>query len=175
MAFGRFKEANETDDTKEINENKESSLDNSDKRRIQILENPDDYDDDFDSKLDSNENKEKILDRKEGGEEKQGLFDRIKDIFSKDKLDEAKEKNEADDTPDTNDEPVKSRAESFRESMKVPNPEECKKYNEEHGYADTVMERPKGGVERVRGGDDPRWEDDDTNENFDDTDNLENN
>ena len=31
------------------------------------------------------------------------------------------------------------------------------KYNKEHGVPDMQRERPKGGVERERGEDDPRW------------------
>lgn len=99
MAFGGFKETSETEET---NENKESSLDNTDKRRNQILETPDDYDDDFDSKLDSNEddNKENSSESQDSGEEKQGLFDRIKGFFSKDKPEDSKETSETTEEPE---------------------------------------------------------------------------
>ena len=55
MAFGGFKEIYET---KENTDNKVSSIENSEKKRNQILEVPEDYDDDFDSKIDSNEKNE---------------------------------------------------------------------------------------------------------------------
>lgn len=166
MAFGGFKETNESN---EVNENNESSLDNTEKPRNQILETPDDYDDDFDSKLDSNEANEgedgdESSEGDDAGGEKQRFFDKIKGFFSK-------EKNDTDENTESENEPQKSRAESFRDSLKeTRSPEEVKQYNEEHGYPDVSTERPKGGFERERGGDDPRWED--SNE---DSDNTENN
>lgn len=163
--FNGFKETGETTD------NKESSLDNTDKHRNQILETFDDYDDDFDSKLDSNEKEDtkNNLDSNDSGQEKTSLLDRIKGLFSKENTKENKEANE---TSETENEPVKSRAELFRESLKAPSPEESKRYNEEHGYPDMPTQRPKGGVERERGGGDPRWE---AYNVEDDSDNAENN
>lgn len=175
MAFGGFKETNET---KENTDNKESSIENSEKKRNQILEGPEDYDDDFDSKIDSNEKKEEDNssenEKKSDGNEKQGLFSHIKGLFSKDKPNEGEKQKE---TEEENPEPEKSRSESFRDSMKVEkSPEEIKKYNAEHGYSDEVKERPKGGVERERTleKEDPRWSDtqDDLKENS--KDNAEN-
>lgn len=175
MAFGGFKETNET---KENTDNKESFIENSEKKRNQILEVPEDYDDDFDSKIDSNEKKEEDNssenEKKSDGNEKQGLFSHIKGLFSKDKPNEGEKQKE---TEEENTEPEKSRSESFRDSMKVErSPEEIKKYNAEHGYSDEVKERPKGGVERERTleKEDPRWADtqDDLKENS--KDNAEN-
>lgn len=175
MAFGGFKETSETEET---NENKESSLDNTDKRRNQILEIPDDYDDDFDSKLDSNEDdkKEDSSESQDNIEEKQGLFARIKGFLLKDKSESFREDAESKDMSKTPEESGKSRVESFKESIKAPSPEESKKYNEEHGYPDIPTERPKGGVERERNGEDPRWADSyDSNETSEDSDDTENN
>ena len=166
MAFGGFKETNET---KENTDNKESSIENSEKKLNQILEVPEDYDDDFDSKIDSNEKKEEDNssenEKKSDGNEKQGLFSHIN------------EGETQTETEEENTEPEKSRSESFRDSMKVErSPEEIKKYNAEHGYSDEVKERPKGGVERERTleKEDPRWADtqDDLKENS--KDNAEN-
>ncbi len=161
MAFGDFKETNET---KEASDNKEASTENSEKRRNQILDVPEDYDDDFDSKLDANDKKENSdtpeKNKDSEGSEKQGLFDRIKSFFSKDKPDESNENKESD--TEKNNETEKSRSESFRDSLKVDqSPEEIKKYNEEHGYSSEATERPKGGTERERSTEntDPRWAD----------------
>ena len=148
MAFGGFKETNETN---ENTDNKDSSIENSEKRRNQILEVPEDYDDDFDSKIDKNEDKsekENVNDEKSEGTEKKGGFDRIKGMFSKDNPDKDKDTEEKNEQ---NSKPEKSRVETFKDSLKVDqSPEEIEKYNEEHGYSSEITKRPKGGYERER-------------------------
>ena len=155
MAFGSFKETNENAD------NRESAIENSEKRRNQILEVPEDYDDDFESKMDKYEEKpeeENPNEERTDGTEKRGWFDRIKIMFSKDNPDKDKD---AEGKNEENSKPEKSRAEIFRESLRVDqSPEEIEKYNEEHGYSSEITERPKGGYERERTMEkgDPRWE-----------------
>lgn len=142
--FGGFKE------TKESNETKENDLDKVDKRRNQIIEIPDEYKDDFDSKIDANEDsKEKQFSGENNNGEKKGFIGHVKELFKKPDIEDKK--------PDI--ESKKSARENFLEDIKAPSPEEAKKYNEEHGYVDEPAKRPKGGVERERvlGGDDPRW------------------
>lgn len=162
--FGGFKE------TKESNETKENDLDKVDKRRNQIIEIPDEYKDDFDSKIDANENnKEKKFSGENNNGEKKGFIGHVKELFKKPDIEDKKQ-----DTEDKKQdfESRKSARESFYERLKVPSPEEVKKYNEEHGYVDEPAERPKGGVERVRvlGGDDPRWWDYESSETEKNTD-----
>ena len=132
-------------------DNKESSIENSEKRRNQILEVPEDYVDDFDSKIDKNEDKsekENANEEKSEGTEKKGWFDRIKGMFSKDNPDKDKDTEEKNEE---NSKPEKSRAEMFKESLKVEqSPEEIEKYNKEHGYSSEITERPKGGYDRER-------------------------
>lgn len=89
MSIGNFSETNDSSD--EVKETKEST-DNTEKPKNQILENADGYDDDFDKKLDSmenNESKTENSDNKEsdsgekGGEEKQSLLDKMRNLFSR--------------------------------------------------------------------------------------------
>lgn len=84
MAIGNFKETNETN---EVNETRENT-DNTEKPRNQILETPESYDDNFDSKLDNNErsgetSNEKMDNGNELGGEKQSLFDKMRNLFSR--------------------------------------------------------------------------------------------
>lgn len=95
MAFGNFRETSENTETNEARE----TTDNTEKSRNQILETPENYDDDFDNKLDSNEANENNEKRqttennnseeniahgeKENVEEKNSLLDRMKNLFSK--------------------------------------------------------------------------------------------
>ena len=67
MAIGNFNE------TRENNEVKETSMENLDKPRNQILEVPEGREDDFDKKLDENEENRDTEKMRENGEEKQGL------------------------------------------------------------------------------------------------------
>ena len=83
MTFGGFKE------TSESMENNEAKTENTEKKRNQILEIPDEYKDDFDKKIETSENKEQQTDTEkkdtpEGGE-KTGWFEKIKGFFSKEK------------------------------------------------------------------------------------------
>ena len=139
MAFNGFKETSET------NENRENSIENNEKRRNQILELPEDYEDDFDSKLDEAETKDENKEQT-GDKEKIGWFERIKFLCLKEKNGEQDKNKEVEKQ-----EPKKSRAELFHESIRVDQtPEEIEKYNEELGYSNKVEERPKGGFERER-------------------------
>lgn len=135
MAFGGFKETNENID------NKEASTENCEKRQNQILEVPEDYNDNFDSKIDKNEEADKGKENF-GNEDRNSWFDRIKLLCFKEKNAEKNKETE-------NEEPKKSRAEMFRDSIRVTEtPEEIMKRNAEYGYPDVQMERPKGGFER---------------------------
>ena len=74
MTFGGFKE------TSESMENNEAKTENTEKKRNQILEIPDEYKDDFDKKIETSENKEQQTDTEkkdtpEGGE-KTGWFEK---------------------------------------------------------------------------------------------------
>lgn len=84
MAIGNFKETNESNEVNEVREN----TDNTEKPRNQILEKPESYDDDFDSKLDNNERtnedtKERMDNGNESSGEKTSLFDKMRNLFSK--------------------------------------------------------------------------------------------
>ncbi len=102
MALGNFKETSESSEANEANEANEAT-DDTEKKRSQILDAPDKYDDDFDKKLDdceadqdspeqnSDENPDSSPEKGEG-EEKQSLLDKMRSLFSK------KESTEAGDT-----------------------------------------------------------------------------
>lgn len=145
MAFGGFKETNETNE--ENIDNRETSTENSEKRRNQILEVPEDYNDGFESKIDAHDNnKEK---ENFGNDDKSGWFERIKFLCFKEKNTEKEKNKETEETE--NKEPQKSRKELFHDSIKVTEtPEEIQKRNAEYGYSDEMTERPKGGFERER-------------------------
>ena len=69
--------------------NTADTTENTEKKRNQILEIPDEYKDDFDKKIETSENKEQQTDTEkkdtpEGGE-KTGWFEKIKGFFSKEK------------------------------------------------------------------------------------------
>lgn len=139
MAFNGFKETSET------NENRENSIENNEKRRNQILELPEDYEDDFDSKLDEAETKDENKEQT-GDKEKIGWFERIKFLCLKEKNGEQDKNKEVEKQ-----EPKKSREELFHEFIRVDQtPEEIEKHNEELGYSNKVEKRPKGGFERER-------------------------
>lgn len=176
MSIGNFKETNENDESKEAQE----TPDNTEKPRNQILETPDDYADDFDSKLDDNESKENQEnqsedessgeDKPQEGEEKQSLLDKMRNLFSRKESSDGETANDK-EKPDSSETPEKSSREQFADSLKVNmSPDEVKAYNEEHGYSSEPTKRPEGGVERERGvSDDPRREDsyDDAESNTD--------
>ena len=111
MTFGGLKE------TSESMENNEAKTENTEKKRNQILEIPDEYKDDFDKKIETSENKEQQTDTEkkdtpEGGE-KTGWFEKIKGFFSKEK-----ENNiEKEDEPEKSEKPDKHS--SFIDSLKV--------------------------------------------------------
>lgn len=44
------------------------------------------------------------------------------------------------------------------------NQDEVREYNRNHGVPDIPSQRPKGGVERERGSNDPRWNDPENND-----------
>lgn len=143
MAFGGFRETNETNENVD---NREATTENSEKRRNQILEVPEDYNDDFESKIDEKENSDK---GKEGvgNEDRSNWFERIKFLCSREKNTEKNKEGEETE----NKEPQKSRAELFHDSIRVTEtPEEIMKRNAEAGYPESTTERPKGGFERER-------------------------
>ena len=81
MSIGNFKETNETSEARE-------NTDNIEKPRNQILETPESYDDDFDSKMDNKEweDKSKKEGNAEGNEsvvEKMSFFDKMRNLFTK--------------------------------------------------------------------------------------------
>lgn len=163
MAFNNFRETNETNEL----ENKEASTENNEKRCNQILDVPEDYNDDFDEKMDANDAEEnentEENEEKSDGEEKKGLFARISDYFS------SKEKND-DNESEQSEMLEKSDKEKFLDSIKVTQtPDEIKEYNEKNGYSNEVKERPKGGFERERTlyDDISRYYDEDTDNNND--------
>ena len=154
-------------DTEETNENVEQ-CDNTEKRRNQILEMPEDYDDNFDKKMDQYDHTESEKKPDKGSQgDSNGFLQHIKSIFSKNQIDET-----IMEKPDSNGERIDSK--TFRESLKVTmSPDEVKQYNKEHGYPDVIMDRPKGGWERTPYKDDPRLEDDDESMNKEQNDNLD--
>ena len=77
MAIGNFNE------TRENNEAKETSMENLDKPRNQILEVPEGREDDFDKKLDENEENRDTEKMRENGEEKQGFIEKMKSFLEK--------------------------------------------------------------------------------------------
>ena len=134
MGFHGFREKMEN------KENKESEMENSEKRRNQILEIPKEYKDNFESKVSVDKNA-----NKENSGKKEGMFSKIKEMVSG----ESKKNNRLEQTE--NKKPEKSQNESFIESIKVKeSPEEIKKRNEEHGYSAGGETSPKGGFERER-------------------------
>lgn len=135
MSIGNFVETNESKN--EVNETK----DNTEKPRNQILETPDSYKDDFESKLDSKEAKEterteQDNDSGEGKEEKgdgekTSLLDKMRSLFTKKDNGENQEKAEgkaadAGDNPPSDPEDFHSTEEvkpdmSFKDSLKTEN------------------------------------------------------
>ncbi len=99
MSIGNFKETNETS---EVNETRENT-DNTEKPRNQILETPESYEDDFDSKLDNNErNGESTNEHSEKGNESSGektsLFDKMRNLFSKKESSDDGDESTSDET-----------------------------------------------------------------------------
>ena len=81
MTFGGFKE------TSESMENNEAKTENTEKKRNQILEIPDEYKDDFDKKIETSENKEQQTDTEkrihQRGEKKPDGLKKSKVFFQK--------------------------------------------------------------------------------------------
>ena len=123
MAIGKFDETSEKNET---NETKEAT-DNNEKRRNQILDTPEDYDDDFDKKLDETEkHQDGMKENSEKGEKNdffskfKDKFDEIKDRFSKkDNTDDKSESKEETDKKVTGNSTDAEKA--FRNSYKVDN------------------------------------------------------
>lgn len=93
MSVGNFRETNEANESRENN-------DNTEKPRNQILETPESYDDDFDSRLDNKkrEDESKKEGNSEGNEsivEKTSFLDKMRNLFAKKASSE--ESGEADD------------------------------------------------------------------------------
>lgn len=139
MSIGNFDETNESKN--EVNETNETT-DNTEKPRNQILETPDSYKDDFESKLDSKESKEaerteQDNDSGEGKEEKgdggkTSLLDKMRNLFKKKDDGENQEKAEGkasdgdssppDEYPDYTHPTEEVKPEmSFRDSLKTEN------------------------------------------------------
>jgi hypothetical protein len=121
MSIGSFKEINESN---EVNETRENT-DNTEKPRSQILETPESYDDDFDSKLDSNDRKN--ASQKEGHEqegesdgEKTSLFDKMRNLFSK--KENGEESEPTDNGENKSEENDNERNSSFLEDLKKDTP-----------------------------------------------------
>lgn len=143
MAIGKFDETNEKNETNEAKE----ATDNNEKKRNQILDTPEDYDDDFDKKLDENENKESKDQPKEASEEKgddkekNSIMDKLRNLFSKKENND--DKGESKEESDKKDDGHHTEAEnSFRDKIKVDTPikvpeggEEYKKAREESDKA----------------------------------------
>lgn len=131
MGFHGFRERTEN------NDNKESKMENSEKRQNQILEIPKEYKDDFESKV--------SVEKKQDTEKKEGMFSKIKEMM----VGESKKSDKLEKQEDKKTE--KSRKESFLESLQVnESPQEIEKRNKEHGYSAEGEVRPKGGFERER-------------------------
>lgn len=165
MVIGNFKETSENDEAKE-------NVENTEKPRNQILETPDRYDDDFDSKLDDNEVKENRESQSEGedsdkfkpqdGEEKQSLLDKMRNLFSRKESDS---KNESDEkTNEGSDMGETDEAKSFRDSLKVDNYEYPDLENSDRAY-ENKPESSDGTKDDARGyehgedGERTRWSD----------------
>ncbi len=134
MGFHGFRERTEN------NDNKESKMENSEKRQNQILEIPKEYKDDFESKVSVEKNE-----KKQDTEKKEGMFSKIKEMM----VGESKKSDKLEKQEDKKTE--KSRKESFLESLQVnESPQEIEKRNKEHGYSAEGEVRPKGGFERER-------------------------
>ena len=109
-------------------------------------------------KMDNTENVEKVEQgEKTEGKEKESILSKVKNFFAehgKEKGDVEQKKEQSENAKEKED----KKENSFRDSLRVTqSPEEVAKYNKEHGVPDMQKERPKGGVERERGEDDPRW------------------
>lgn len=128
MSWGNFKEISESSETTEVAETNEAkdATDDTEKSRNQILETSDKYDDDFDKKLDDCESDQDSDDNpdfsseKDGGEEKQSLLDKMRNLFSK------KEGTDAGDTKENkgaeeSEAKEPSQREKFLDSVRVDN------------------------------------------------------
>lgn len=173
MAIGKFDETNENNETNEAKEN----TDNTEKSRNQILETPEDYDDDFDKKLDQNESKNESSgdkpqeSEKDKGEdsEKGGVLDRLRNLFSKKESNEENSESSESTEKESDNGPEKSEARnSFVADLRKDAPsyeEQAEKAEKLRNGETTVPDRPKGGFEREPGGYDPRWDTSDDNDN----------
>lgn len=142
MSVGNFKDSNETNDINETTEN----IDNSEKKRNQILETPESYDDDFDSKLDNNKHENennKDSSQHENGE-KTGILDKMRNLFSKKESGEKPTFIENEDKEQEKGE--NNRRNSFRDDLRkdVPSMEEqAEKAKELPGREDYLEARKK--------------------------------
>ena len=109
MAFGNFKETNE---------NKESSVDNTEKPKNQLLETPKDYEDDFDKKVDTADKKEEKnteSNSDKGGEENKGFFSKIKGLIK------PKEESNSENQESKNEDTEQTKDNEFAKKYKVDN------------------------------------------------------
>lgn len=144
MSIGSFKETNESNEVNETREN----IDNTEKPKNQILEVPESYDDEFDSKLDSNDRenastKEGHEQGDESGGEKISLLDKMKNLFSKK---ENGEESELADNGENESEKNDNGSSSFRENLRkdVPSLEEqAEKAKDLPGREDYLEAREK--------------------------------
>lgn len=144
MSIGNFSETSESKN--EVNETNES-VDNTEKPKNQILETPDSYNDDFDSKLDSKESKDvQEVDNKEqdnyfsevNGEKKSddktSLLDKMMNLFKKKEIESSDNIDKKDDSSSTSDmkkdfyERVKENAPSMEKQAEVVKEWQNKKF-----------------------------------------------
>lgn len=145
MSIGSFKETNESNEVNETREN----IDNTEKPRNQILEIPESYDDDFDSKLDSNDRKnaspkEGHEQGDESGGEKTSLFDKMRNLFSK--KENGEESEPTDNGENKSEENDNDRSSSFLEDLRKDAPslaEQAENAKELPGREDYLEAREK--------------------------------
>lgn len=167
MSIGNFDETNESKD--EVNE----TTDNTEKPRNQILEIPDSYKDDFESKLDSKESKEaerteQDYDNDEGKEdngnsEKNSLLDKMLNLFKKKDIEESdrsEQRNEGESVSDTR--------KDFLDSLRVDSPsmeeqvEAAKERENKHYEANSEVDGTEDSTDTYEHGEDDertRWSD----------------
>ncbi len=118
MSIGNFRETSEKNETNETTE----KTDNAEKYKNQILKTPESYDDDFDKKLDSLDNKRKLEDGKERNANqsentgKDGAWERLRNFFSKREKGENTERHES---KASTEQPSDNK--SFRDRLNVDN------------------------------------------------------
>lgn len=115
MAFGRF---NETGEGQETNEARETQ-DNPEGKKNQILENSEGYEKDFDSRMDDAEETLSNRESQEGEGKKVGLLDKIKARFSKEESGE--QDSPVEDKDGGKEEATPTKEQTFRNQYKVDN------------------------------------------------------